>query len=191
MIVMIDNYDSFVYNLYQVIGSITPDITVFRNDEVTMDQIEQLQPTHIILSPGPGKPSEAGKMEEIIKHFYLQVPMLGICLGHQAIMEVFGTTIGYAKTVMHGKTSVLTVEQSDALFQGVTDWTVTRYHSLSGKRDTLSKELLVLAHSEDGEIMAVKHQQYPVYGLQFHPESILTKEGTQMIKNFLEVTTHD
>lgn len=191
MIILIDNYDSFAYNLYQLIGSINQNIKVIRNDELTVQEIEKLQPSHIILSPGPGKPSEAGCIEEVVQHFYQTIPILGVCLGHQAIMEAFGTKIIYAKKIMHGKSSTITINKEARIFQGITNTTVARYHSLAGDINTLSKELQVIATSEDGEIMAVQHQQYPVYGLQFHPESILTREGKKMIENFLEVTNND
>lgn len=191
MILLIDNYDSFAYNLYQLIGSINERIKVIRNDEMTVDQIEKLNPGAIIISPGPGKPSEAGNIEEVIKYFYNKKPILGVCLGHQAICEAFGSTITYAKELMHGKSSIIEVTD-DEIFKGVEKNTkVARYHSLAVKRDTLAKELKIIALSDDDEVMAVKHQDYPVYGLQFHPESILTSQGKLMIKNFLGVNKND
>lgn len=191
MILLIDNYDSFAYNLYQLIGSIDERIKVIRNDEMTIDQIEKLNPDTIIISPGPGKPSEAGNIEEVIKYFYNKKPILGVCLGHQAICEAFGSTITYAKELMHGKSSIIEVTD-DEIFEGVEKNTkVARYHSLAVKKDTLAKELKIIALSDDDEVMAVKHQDYPVYGLQFHPESILTSQGKLMIKNFLEVNEND
>lgn len=191
MILLIDNYDSFAYNLYQLIGSIDEKIKVIRNDEMTVDQIEKLNPDVIIISPGPGKPSEAGNIEEVIKYFYDKKPILGVCLGHQAICEAFGSTITYAKELMHGKSSIIEVTD-DEIFEGVEKNTkVARYHSLAVKKDTLAEELKIIALSDDGEVMAVKHQDYPVYGLQFHPESILTSQGKLMIKNFLEVNEND
>ena len=191
MILLIDNYDSFVYNLYQLIGSINPNIKVVRNDEISILDIEALKPSHIILSPGPGIPSEAGMMEEIIQYFYQDIPILGVCLGHQAIMESFGTKIKYAKELMHGKASNIEMNRDSLLFKGVTSNRVARYHSLAGDSKTLSLALEVIATSDDGEIMAVQHREYPVYGLQFHPESILTVDGKIMIKNFLEVKKND
>ena len=191
MILLIDNYDSFAYNLYQLIGSIDEKIKVIRNDEMTVDQIEKLNPDVIIISPGPGKPSEAGNIEEVIKYFYNKKPILGVCLGHQAICEAFGSTITYAKELMHGKSSIIEITD-DKIFKGVEKKTkVARYHSLAVKKDTLAKELKIIALSDDDEVMAVKHQDYPVYGLQFHPESILTSQGKLMIKNFLEVNEND
>lgn len=191
MILLIDNYDSFAYNLYQLIGSIDDQIKVIRNDEMTISEIENLNPDTIVISPGPGKPSEAGNIEEVIKYFYNKKPILGVCLGHQAICEAFGSTISYAKTLMHGKSSVIEISDDD-IFRGLGQETkVARYHSLAVKEDSLAKELKILARSDDGEIMAVKHQDYPVYGLQFHPESILTSDGKKIIENFLGVKTND
>lgn len=187
MILMIDNYDSFVYNLYQLIGGINPDIRVVRNDEMTIEEIETLQPDHIIISPGPGRPSEAGIIEDVIRKFHQQIPILGVCLGHQAIIEAFGGNIIYAKKVMHGKSSRIQIDQTDKIFEQIEqNTTVARYHSLAGDEETLPDCLQIIARSDDGEIMAVKHRDYKVYGLQFHPESILTKQGKQMIENFLE-----
>lgn len=191
MILLIDNYDSFVYNLYQLVGSMNPDIKVVRNDEITISEIVKLKPSHIILSPGPGIPSEAGIMEDVIKYFYQDIPILGVCLGHQAIMESFGTKIKYAKELMHGKSSFIEMNKDSLLFKGVTSNKVARYHSLAGDSKTLSPELQVIATSDDGEIMAVQHIKYPVYGVQFHPESVLTSDGKIMIKNFLEVMNND
>ena len=187
MILLVDNYDSFAYNLYQLIGSIDPNIKVIRNDEMTVDEIEKIDPNTIVISPGPGKPSEAGNIEEIIKYFYNKKPILGVCLGHQAICEAFGSTITYAKELMHGKSSIIKMTD-DLIFQGLK---VARYHSLAVKRETLAKVLKAIALSEDGEVMAVKHIDYPVYGLQFHPESILTDDGKKMIENFLGVKEND
>lgn len=185
MILLIDNYDSFAYNLYQLIGSINDDIKVIRNDEKTVNEIEQLNPAIIVISPGPGKPSEAGIIEEIIQYFYDKIPILGVCLGHQAICEAFGSEITYAKELMHGKSSIIEVND-DPIFKGLTKpIKVARYHSLAVNEKTLSKELIPIAVSDDQEIMAVKHVKYPVYGLQFHPESILTNQGKIMIENFL------
>lgn len=191
MILLIDNYDSFAYNLYQLIGSIDDQIKVIRNDEMTISEIEDLNPDTIVISPGPGKPSDAGNIEEVIKYFYNKKPILGVCLGHQAICEAFGSAISYAKTLMHGKSSIIEISDDD-IFRGLGQETkVARYHSLAVKEDSLAKELKILARSDDGEIMAVKHQDYPVYGLQFHPESILTSDGKKIIENFLGVKTND
>lgn len=186
MILLIDNYDSFAYNLYQLIGSINQDIQVVRNDEITLEQIRQLKPSHLIISPGPGRPSEAGIIEDVIQTFYQEIPILGVCLGHQAIIESFGGTVSYAKKIMHGKTSMIDVNQQSPIFKGVSSKTqVARYHSLSGVQKDLPACLKIIAKSDDDEIMAIEHIRYPVYGLQFHPESFLSKEGKQMIENFL------
>lgn len=186
MILLIDNYDSFSYNVYQLIGSINPDIKVIRNDELTIPEIEALNPSHIIISPGPGKPSEAGICEEVIKYFAGKKPIMGICLGHQAICEVFGATVSYAKQLMHGKQSVARLDNSSVLFKGMDDkMTVARYHSLAAKPDTIPECLKVTATTEDGEVMAVEHRDYPVYGVQFHPESVLTPDGKKIMVNFL------
>ena len=187
MILLIDNYDSFAYNLYQLIGSITDDIKVIRNDEMTVEQITALNPAAIVISPGPGRPKEAGVIEDVIRYFYDKKPLLGICLGHQALCEVFNGKITYAKKLMHGKSSLIkTVD--DKLFKGIIQpFSVARYHSLVVAKETIASELKILAISDDGEIMAVKHRDYPVYGLQFHPESILTSDGKKIIENFLGV----
>ena len=187
MVLLIDNYDSFSYNLYQLIGAVDPHITVCRNDVVSVAEIEKLTPDHIVISPGPGKPSDAGICVEAVKRFYDKVPILGICLGHQAIFEAFGGTVSYAGSLMHGKASEVTIELKNALFKGLQPiMQAARYHSLAAVKDTLPKDLKIIAQSLDGEIMAVCHKEYPVYGLQFHPESILTPDGKIIIKNFLE-----
>ena len=181
MIVLIDNYDSFSYNLYQLLGQFDPDITVIRNDEKTVQDIEAMHPDHLIISPGPGRPADAGVCEEAISYFAGKVPILGVCLGHQAICEIYGGTITYAKQLMHGKQSVATLKTDSPLFKGLPEQVdVGRYHSLALDPDTLLEGLEVLAHTEDGEIMAVGHKQHPVYGLQFHPESILTPQGPML-----------
>ncbi len=187
MVLLIDNYDSFSYNLFQYVAVINPDIRVIRNDAMTVDEIEKLSPTHIILSPGPGKPSDAGVCINVVKKLGARVPILGVCLGHQAIFEAYGGTVSYAKSLMHGKQSEALLNMNCRLFKGVKSIIkVARYHSLAGVKDTLPDELLVTAVTIDGEIMAVAHRDYPVYGLQFHPESILTSDGDIIIKNFLE-----
>ena len=246
MVLLIDNYDSFSYNLYQLIGSVTPDIKVIRNDELTVKEIEDLKPSHIILSPGPGKPHDAGVCEDVVKELGGSIPILGVCLGHQAICEVYGATVTYAKRLMHGKQSVCTISDDVDIFEGIDDVdifegiddvdifegiddveiskdtkqeiknkniienddakkkktsqeneltasksarkiNVARYHSLAARKDTIPESLQVIATSDDdGEVMAVKHVSYPVYGLQFHPESILTPSGIKILKNFIE-----
>lgn len=186
MILLIDNYDSFSYNLYQLIGEINPDIRVIRNDEMTVDEIEQMNPSHIILSPGPGRPSDAGICEKVIDYFKGKIPIFGVCLGHQAICETFGGVIGYAGRLMHGKMSVVTLDTDSEMFRGMPEKIeAARYHSLAAKNDSIPEVLRVTARTEDGEIMAVEHREYPVYGVQFHPESILTPEGRKILKNFL------
>lgn len=193
MILLIDNYDSFSYNLYQLIGSINPDIKVIRNDEMTVSEIASLKPSHIILSPGPGKPQDAGICEDVVRELGGKIPILGVCLGHQAICEVFGATVTYASRLMHGKQSECTVK-NDPIFAGIDEGKeekkllVARYHSLAAKIETMPEELEVIATSDDdGEVMAVRHKEYLIYGLQFHPESILTPTGKQMLSNFLNV----
>ena len=186
MILLIDNYDSFSYNLYQLIGSIRDDIKVIRNDEMSVEDIRGMAPEYIFLSPGPGKPSDAGICVELVKKLAGEIPILGVCLGHQAICEAFGATVSYAKKLMHGKTSMATLDNDSILFKGMEDKIqVARYHSLAAIRDTLPACLKVVAETEDGEIMAVEHEKYPVYGLQFHPESVLTPRGKSIIENFL------
>ena len=188
MVLLIDNYDSFSYNLYQLIGEINEDIKVIRNDEMTTEEIDKLNPSHIILSPGPGKPQDAGVCEDVVKKLGEKFPILGVCLGHQAICEVFGANVTYASKMMHGKQSVARVDVSSKLFQGLPEKIkVARYHSLAARKETIPAELKVTAVSEDGEIMAVEHRELPIYGLQFHPESILTPEGKQIVENFMKL----
>jgi len=186
MVLLIDNYDSFSYNLYQVIGSIDPDIKVVRNDEISVDEIKSLAPDFLVISPGPGKPSDAGICIDTVKRLGSSMPILGICLGHQAIYEAFGGTVSYASKLMHGKSSMVTVDTENALFKGLPQTILAaRYHSLAGIKSTLPETLKITARTQDGEIMAVCHKEYPVYGLQFHPESILTPNGKTIIENFL------
>ena len=186
MILLVDNYDSFSYNLYQYVGTISSDIRVIRNDDMTVEEIEALKPSHIILSPGPGKPKDAGICEELVTKLAGKFPILGVCLGHQAICEAFGATVSHSKQLMHGKTSVATVDNTSKLFTGFGDTvTVGRYHSLCAKADTIPDCLKVTATTEDGEVMAVEHKEHPVYGVQFHPESILTEGGIGIIRNFI------
>ena len=185
MILLIDNYDSFSYNLYQLVGEINPDIKVVRNDELRICDIEKLNPSHIIISPGPGRPIEAGICEDVIAHFSGKIPILGVCLGHQAICETFGANITYAKELMHGKQSRVTIDNKCKLFKGLPEKIdVARYHSLAAEAKSLPTNLKILATTDDGEIMAVAHKEYEVYGLQFHPESILTPDGKKIIENF-------
>ncbi|QFJ55930.1 anthranilate synthase component II [Pseudobutyrivibrio xylanivorans] len=185
MILLIDNYDSFSYNLYQLIGEINSDIKVVRNDELRICDIEKLAPSHIIISPGPGRPIEAGICEDVIAHFAGKIPILGVCLGHQAICETFGATITYAKELMHGKQSEVQIDENCKIFKDLPKYIkVARYHSLAAEGQTLPSKLKPVAVTEDGEIMAVKHEDYEIYGLQFHPESILTPDGKVMLKNF-------
>lgn len=185
MILLIDNYDSFTYNLYQYMGIFTTDIVVKRNDKVTIEEIEQLNPEKIVISPGPKSPKEAGICLEVIKYFGGKKPILGICLGHQCIGEAYGATVSYAKKIFHGKQSVIE-HDGKGLFEGIdSPIKVARYHSLAIIEETLPECLEVTAKTEDGEIMAVRHKEYPVYGLQFHPESIYTEHGKKMIENFI------
>ncbi len=186
MILLIDNYDSFSYNLYQLIGSISPDIKVIRNDEMTIDEIKELNPSHIILSPGPGKPIDAGICIKAAKELGKSIPVLGVCLGHQSIYEAFGGTVSYASKLMHGKQSVVTVDTSSTLFNNMNERIkVARYHSLAAIKDTLPDCIKITAWTDDNEIMAIEHTQFPIYGVQFHPESILTPDGKIIIENFL------
>lgn len=187
MILLIDNYDSFSYNLYQLVGSISPNIKVIRNDAMTVDEIRELAPDAIILSPGPGKPEDAGICIDVVKELCSSTPILGVCLGHQAICTAFGATVSYAKTLMHGKQSQTTLDKNCVLFTHCQNPTpVARYHSLAVIEDSLPDCLKVVARADDGEVMAVQHTKYKVYGLQFHPESIMTAEGSQFLKNFIK-----
>ena len=189
MILLIDNYDSFSYNLYQLIGEFEPDIKVIRNDELTVDEVKELKPDAIILSPGPGRPEDAGICIETVKKLGSKIPILGVCLGHQAICTAYGAKVGYAKKLMHGKSSMARLDVNSKLFNDCADVIeVTRYHSLAADENTIPKELKVTAVTRDGEIMAVEHEEYPVYGLQFHPESILTPAGRDIIRNFINIS---
>ncbi len=187
MILLIDNYDSFSYNLFQLIGEVDSDILVYRNDKISLEEIEDLNPDAIILSPGPGKPKDAGICIDLVKRFYDKIPILGVCLGHQAICEAFGGKISYASRLMHGKSSKISLDY-DFIFKGLpTEISVGRYHSLSLVEDTLPQCLEIISKAkDDGEIMAVRHNEFNVYGLQFHPESILTPDGLVIINNFIE-----
>ena len=186
MIVLIDNYVSFSYNVYQLIGSVAPDIKVVRNDEYSVKEIEEMKPEALILSPGPGRPADAGICIEAIRYFAGKLPILGICLGHQAICEAFGGEVSYAKELMHGKKKTIYTVGKSPLFEGLGDnFQAARYHSLAAVREKLPDVLRVTAEAEDGEIMAVEHTEYPIFGVQFHPESVMTPEGKVMVENFM------
>lgn len=188
MILLIDNYDSFSYNVYQLTGSINPDIKVIRNDELTVGEVLTLAPSHIIIGPGPGRPRDAGICEELIKTAAGKVPILGICLGHQAICEAFGGTVSYAKRLMHGKKSMIKVDKNSPVFRGINgEISAARYHSLAAIDRDFPEELAITARTSDDEIMAVEHKTHPVFGLQFHPESILTDNGEKIMRNFLAI----
>jgi anthranilate synthase component 2 len=187
MILILDNYDSFTYNLYQYAGIINPDIKVVRNDRITVEGIKELNPTHIIISPGPGYPKDAGIAIELIKQLGCEIPILGICLGHQAIGEAFGGRVILSpQGPVHGKKSEVEIDTNCPLFSVVPkSISVARYHSLVVERDTLPAELNIISQTADGTIMGLAHKQYPIYGIQFHPESILTSYGMEIICNFL------
>lgn len=188
MILLIDNYDSFSYNLVQLAGSICTDIQVIRNDAMTVEEIKSMHPDHIILSPGPGYPKTAGVCEEVVRELMDYIPILGVCLGHQGICEVMGASIIPAKKLMHGKQSKIYLDKGCRLFQGLGEtMEAARYHSLIADRATLPNYLIVTGEDSDGEVMAVRHKDYPLYGVQFHPESILTPKGRIIMKNFLEM----
>lgn len=189
MLLMLDNYDSFTYNLVQYLGELGADLIVKRNDKISVSEITKMKPTGIVLSPGPGRPENAGIMNELIKRFAGKMPILGVCLGYQGIAQVYGATITYAPVLMHGKTSQI-IHDNSTLFKDVPNpFTATRYHSLIVQKDTLSNEFIITANTSDDIIMAIEHTQIPLYGLQFHPESIMTIEGKIILKNFLEQTT--
>lgn len=188
MILLIDNYDSFSYNLYQVVGSLDPSITVIRNDDKTVAEIEAMAPDAIILSPGPGRPKDAGVIEDVVRELGGKIPILGICLGHQAIGEACGATVTYAAKLMHGKASAVTLDQASPLFADCPKVIQAgRYHSLAVDRSTLPDNLKVIAETDDGEVMAIADEAKQIYGIQFHPESILTPKGKQILKNFLTI----
>lgn len=188
MILLIDNYDSFSYNLYQLVGSLNPDILVIRNDAMTTSEIAALKPEAIVISPGPGRPEDAGVCINVIRELGDTIPILGVCLGHQAICATYGATVSYAKELMHGKQSDTTVDTDCPIFRGCLETIpVARYHSLAAVEETMPDCLRVTARTLDGEIMAVMHQTHPVFGLQFHPESILTPNGRTLMENFLQL----
>lgn len=188
MVLIIDNYDSFTYNLYQMAGSVRPDVEVVLNDAVGVGEIEAMNPSHLIFSPGAGRPADAGICEEAVRYFAGRLPMLGVCLGHQAICETFGARITYAKTLMHGKRSAIHVANGNPIFRGLPPRVMAgRYHLLAADRAELPDELLVIAEADDDEVMGVAHRDYDIFGLQFHPESILTPDGAVIMENFLSI----
>lgn len=187
MILVIDNYDSFTYNLVQLLGEMGAELQVIRNDQTTLPEVRALNPSHIVISPGPGTPDDAGISQELLREMGATTPVLGVCLGHQCIGQVYGGVVRRNERLMHGKTSMI-YHREDPMFTGVpSPFEATRYHSLIVEEVTLPDVLKVTAFTEEGEIMGVRHKQYPVYGVQFHPESILTTYGTRLLRNFLEV----
>lgn len=201
MIVLIDNYDSFSYNLYQLVGTLEPDIKVVRNDELTVDDLADMNPRAILISPGPGRPEDAGICEQVVQKLTGKVPILGVCLGHQAICEALGAKITYAKTLMHGKSSDVSVigapvgqqgnENVSPIFKGiVSPFRAARYHSLAVDEETLPPELRITARADDGEVMAVERVGHPTFGLQFHPESIMTPRGIDIMRNFINLANN-
>jgi anthranilate synthase/aminodeoxychorismate synthase-like glutamine amidotransferase len=190
MIAIIDNYDSFTYNLVQYLGELGAEVTVYRNDEVTLDELDQLAPSHIVISPGPGTPDDGGISNDVIRHFYQKVPILGVCLGHQCIAHVFGGEVRRAPRLMHGKTSSIH-HTGQGIFANLSkSFTATRYHSLI-VQEPLPPMLKLVAFTMEGEVMALSHREYPTFGVQFHPESILTTEGKRLLGNFLEIDVQD
>ena len=186
MVLVIDNYDSFTYNLVQYLGELGADVAVYRNDQVTIDDIAALRPTHIVISPGPGDPEDGGISNEVIRAFGATIPVLGVCLGHQCIGHVYGGVVSRAPRLMHGKTSAV-YHNGHGLFNGVpSPFTATRYHSLIVE-EALPEALVVTAFTRDGEVMGLQHREYPVVGVQFHPESILTDHGKRILQNFLSM----
>ena len=188
MILLIDNYDSFSYNLFQLIGELNPEIKVIRNDELSVAEIADINPSHIVISPGPGRPEDAGVSIEVVKSLGGRFPILGVCLGHQSICTAFGTKVIHAERIMHGKQSLVRLDKSCPLFEGMPDEDlVARYHSLAADSETMADCLKVVASTVDrGEIMAVQHKTHAIFGLQFHPESILTPNGRTILRNFVE-----
>jgi len=187
MILVLDNYDSFTYNLVQLLGRVTDDILVKRNNEITLQEIQDLRPDGILISPGPGRPEDAGVSIETIREFGDRIPILGVCLGHQAIGYAYGGEIEHAPSLMHGRTSAIK-HSGTGLFEGISNpFIATRYHSLAISRRTLPEQISITAETEDGVIMGVRHLRLPVEGVQFHPESILTESGERMLRNWLRV----
>jgi anthranilate synthase/aminodeoxychorismate synthase-like glutamine amidotransferase len=188
MILIIDNYDSFTYNLVHIVGAVTDNYRVVRNDAFTVDEIRKMNPERILISPGPGRPEHAGITEQVIRELGAEIPVLGVCLGHQAIGQVFGAKVVHAPSLMHGKTSDI-YHDGKTVFKNVEDgFIATRYHSLVLKPDSIPDELEVSAKTEDGVVMGVRHREYPIEGIQFHPESILTVEGPKIVKNWLRLS---
>ncbi len=188
MILIIDNYDSFSYNLYQLTGSLCPDVEIVRNDKITIDQIHYMRPQAIILSPGPGRPEDAGICLDVIRRLGPKYPVLGVCLGHQAICQAYGAPIVHARRLMHGKQSVITVSDEDPVFAGLPrKIAAARYHSLGADPEKIPECLKVTAVADDGEVMAVMHRIYRIHGVQFHPESVLTPDGKAIMRNFLKI----
>ena len=186
MVLLIDNYDSFSYNLYQYVGELEPNIKVIRNDGMTVEEIRALNPDRIILSPGPGRPEDAGIIIDVVKQLGGAIPILGVCLGHQAICAAFGATITYAKQLMHGKQSDVDFDKTCPIFKHCPENApVARYHSLAADAQTIPDCLKVTARTTDGEVMAVQHRSLPIYGVQFHPESIMTPDGKTMLSDFI------
>jgi anthranilate synthase component 2 len=188
MILILDNYDSFTYNLFQYVGTLDPDIKVVRNDKITVEEVGSLSPSHIIISPGPGYPLDAGISIPLIRSMAGKIPVLGVCLGHQAVGEAFGGNIIHAPQLMHGKADKISICSESPIFQGLpSKIEVGRYHSLAVSRENLPDTLDEIAVSKDGCIMALAHRELPVYGIQFHPESVLTPDGMKIIQNFLQI----
>ena len=188
MILLVDNYDSFSYNLYQLLGKVDPQIQVVRNDALTMEEVRNLSPKAIVLSPGPGRPENAGICQELITSLLDEVPIFGVCLGHQAICQALGGKVGYAKELMHGKQKEILRVGESRLLTGLPErFLAARYHSLAAERDSLPSCLKVTAVSPEGEVMAVEHESAPLFGVQFHPESVMTPDGLLMVKNFLSL----
>lgn len=187
MILLIDNYDSFVYNLYHLVGRFRPDIRVIRNRDMTLEEIRALSPEAIFLSPGPGRPEDSGVCMEVVPALGPEIPIFGVCLGHQAICKAFGGTVTYARELMHGKSSLVLPDPDSRLLGTMEPFPAARYHSLAAPEDLLPDCLRVSARTADGEVMAVEHREYPVYGVQFHPESILTPAGETIIKQFFDL----
>lgn len=186
MLLMIDNYDSFTYNLVQYFGELGASLQVIRNDQLTLSDIETMNPTHIVISPGPGRPEDAGITQDVIRHFYQKKPILGVCLGHQAIGQVFGGKVTHAPTQMHGKTSPI-IHDGQGVFSGIpSPFQAMRYHSLVVDPDTLPSDFIASAHTPEGVLMGMRHKKFPLEGVQFHPESILTEHGKQLLANFLK-----
>ncbi len=186
-ILMIDNYDSFTFNLVQFLGILGENIKVRRNDKISLEEIERMSPSKIVISPGPGRPSDAGISKDLIKHFYREIPILGVCLGHQCIGEVFGAEVINSGVVVHGKTSMI-YHDGKSIFKGIkSPFEAARYHSLILKKDTIPPSFIVTAHTQDGIVMGVRHKDYRLEGIQFHPESFLTPVGMKILKNFIDL----